>query len=166
MSVLNFEDFERLFGFEIPNKLKYVDPTGPPRTHIAFLKNERTHKLLAYGEEKRVHPPTYDDVRNKFHAEQTLLFNIGKIRNKVNTNEWRGPKTIISARFSRYGFIGNSKFCSSCAKLLFKKCSLYVDYVAYFEDQILCKIPIQKICKDTTYSTSLQYRHTLLSKNA
>jgi hypothetical protein len=166
MTIVNYEDFERTFGFDIPNKLKYIDKNGPPRTHIAFLKNERTNKLLAYGEEKRIHQPTCEDVRNKFHAEQALLYNINKVRNKVNPNEWRGPKTIISARFSKCGFIGNSKFCSSCAKLLLKKCSSYVDYVAYFENKNLCKVPIKNICKDTTYSTSLQYRHNLRSMNA
>lgn len=37
MSVLNFEDFERLFGFDIPNKFKDIDTIVPQRTHIVFF---------------------------------------------------------------------------------------------------------------------------------
>ena len=158
---MNYEDFENTIGFELPNKIKYIDHSGPPRTHWAFLRNDRTKKLLAYGEEKRIHRPGIEKVRNKLHAEQELLANIERTKSKLTTSEWRGPKTIISVRFSRCGFVGNSKFCSSCAKLIFKKCNAFVSNIMYFENENLCRESIQDICNNTTHSSSMMFRKGL-----
>jgi len=162
---MKHNDFENIVGFELPKKIKYIDGNGPARTHYAFLKNERTGALLAYAEEKRICMPTTDNVRNKYHAEQLLVNNIEKVRNRYSASEWRGTKTIISARFSKYGFIGNSKFCLSCAKLLLKKCGSYVNYVSYFEDGYIHKKPLENVCDNAHYSTNLLFRKNL-STNA
>ena len=158
---MNYEDFENIVGFELPNKIKYIDHNGPPRTHWAFLRNDRTNKLLAYGEEKRIRRPGIEKVRNKLHAEQDLLANIERAKSKLTTSEWRGSKTIISVRFSRCGFVGNSKFCSSCAKLILKKCNSFVSNIMYFENDNLCIENIKYICNDATHSSSMIFRKGL-----
>jgi len=158
---MHITDFELYVGFELPNKIKYIDPRGPPRTHWAFLRNDRTKKLLLYAGEKRVHQPGPQDVRNKFHAEQELLAIIERNRHKLTTSEWRGSKTIISARFSKCGLVGNSKFCCSCARLILNKCRTFVKNVMYYENGKMYKEPIENICNNATYSTSLIFRKGL-----
>ena len=159
MQVKSFEEAEHIIGCKIPKSIKYSDPTGPPRTHYAMLKNERTGKIIAHASHKRVRRSGPDNVQNTQHAEQELIREVERVKKHMTASEWRGQKTIISARFSRNGHIGNSKVCASCARLIKNKCKGYVKQVMYFSsEQEPLWLSIDDICKDASYSSGDVHR--------
>jgi hypothetical protein len=123
-------------------------------SHVSFLINNKTNKLLSYG-------INYQNVNknNKLKTIHSEIDCINKyLKNKrrriYNTEDIKSNKTIINIRLSKTGVLGTSTPCKSCYNTISNYITdlniIYIDYTDEFS--INKKINFFKLKDNTKYS--------------